>query len=315
MNSEQYTSRSHRTTFKPKKSHSTLKTVLTTLGVLLAVIAIALGALGFKVYSDAKTAVNAAQDPKASSISVTTADFANKDPFTTLIVGTDTVAGQKVATTIVLAAINPTTKKTTFLNIAPDIIMSDEKTTFAQFYREQGLQATINKLQSLFNVKINKYALLDMNMLGSLTQATGGVAVENATTFSADGYSFNVGTLNLKTTAKTNAYLDYRETDTEDSFLTRQQGVGMALLDNLKQPKILVTHYSAILDTLSANVKTNITFADSRTIARNYYQALQTTTKINLHTNTDKSTGGAIKSLNTTKAAKAGQTFNEALAN
>lgn len=313
MNSEQFTSRSNRTAFKPKKKHSTLHTVMITLGVLIAVVVIALGALGFKVYSDAKTAVNAAQDPKASSISVTTTNFANKDPFTTLIIGTDTVAGKKVATTIILAAINPSTNKTTFLNIAPDIIMTNKKATFAQYYSERGLQATINKLQSLFNVRINKYALIDMNMLGSLTQATGGVTVENDTKFSADNYSFNVGTLKLTSTAKTNAFINYRKTDTEDSFLARQQGVGMALLDNLKQPKLLVTHYSAILDTLSANVKTNITFADSRTIARNYYQALQTTTKINLHTNTDSSTGTEIKTLNTNKAAQAGETFNDAL--
>ncbi|HEY4399818.1 MAG TPA: LCP family protein [Lactobacillaceae bacterium] len=304
----------HSERLKPKKNQSIWRRITKIVALVLLIVLIASAAFAGYLYTKAQATITSAQDPNRTQIHVSANDLSGKTALTTLVIGTATVKNENLATTIVIAGVNAKQQTMTLLSVDADTYLQDKQTTLAQYYASAGLQATIDELSTLFNVKISKYVLADMNGLGDFAQAAGGIVVENDTHFIAKGWEFPTGSVLLKTAKQVNAFTTYLDNDSEEGYLTRQQAVGMELLTQVKKPATLLLHTSGLLGALGKHVKTNVSFADSQKILLNYHNALKTQKKIHVH-NSDLTLydGTTVSIIPDQEQKQSAQTFAKAL--
>ncbi|MDM5143083.1 Transcriptional regulator LytR [Lactococcus lactis] len=144
-------------------------------------------------------------------------------------------------------------------------------------------------VKDLLNASINKVIQIDVNKMGSLVQATGGITMQNPKAFKAEGYEFKQGTVNLQTADQVQAYMTQIDDTDLDASITRIQNVSMELYGNIQKIAHMkklesFNYYREILYAFSNTVKTNISFNDAKTIVMSYSKALKNTSKLNLHT-------------------------------
>lgn len=88
-----------------------------------------------------------------------------------------------------LAATNPRLQQTTVINLSTSAILPD-KQTLLTLYNSKGEAAVIKEMEKLLQVKINKFVGRNFDQMGELVQAIGGVSIQNANEFSAQGFKF-----------------------------------------------------------------------------------------------------------------------------
>ena len=173
-----------------KKKRKVLKIFL----FVLLFFIIILGAVGGKVYFDLKTAVTKAYvNPPTQMTSIS---LKKKEPFTTAILGISKIDGKDVLVSANLAATNPRLQQTTVINLSTSAILPD-KQTLLTLYNSKGEAAVIKEMEKLLQVKINKFVGRNFDQMGELVQAIGGVSIQNANEFSAQGFKFPQGTVAL----------------------------------------------------------------------------------------------------------------------
>lgn len=264
-----------------KKKHPVLKVIL----ILVALIIIAISAIAYMLYKNVNTTFSNSYTnfPKTTHV-----DLKKAQPFTTLIIETGTNKSKNIAYAAVLASTNKTTKQTTFMNFPVFATLPNTK-TINDIYASEGATGVIQSIKDLMDVSVNKVIQIDINKIGSLIEATGGVSMQNPRAFNAEGYEFKQGTVNLKTADQVQAYLTQLDDTDLDASITRIQNVSMALYGNVQNivrtKKIQsVNYYRDILHAFTNMAKTNVTFDDAKTIGLNYNKALMHTSKLNLHT-------------------------------
>ena len=264
-----------------KKKHPVLKVIL----ILVVLILVAIGAIVYSMYKNVdRTFSNSYMNyPKTTQV-----DLKKSQPFTTLIIETGTNNSKKVAYAAVLASTNKTTKQTTFMNFPVFATLPNTK-TINDIYSSEGTTGLIQSIKDLMNVSVNKVVQIDIDKMGSLIEATGGVSMQNPRAFNAEGYEFKQGTINLKTADQVQAYLTQLDDADLDASITRIQNVSMALYGNVqnivRSKKIQnINYYRDILSAFTNMAKTNVNFDEAKTIGLNYNKALMHTSKLNLHT-------------------------------
>lgn len=258
-----------------KKKRATLKIILAVLLFLVLVI----GAVGGKVYFDLKTAVTKAYvNPPTQMTSVS---LKKKEAFTTAILGISKIDGKDVLVSADIAATNPRLQQTTVINLSTSALLSDNQSLLT-LYNSGGEAAVIKEMENLFQVKTNKFVRIDLDQMGELVQAMGGVSIQNANEFTAQGFKFPQGTVALNNTKEVAAYFTRLNTgDTKKAF-ARQQEVVMAVLSKLKSPLLLIRHYGQILTAFPKVFKTSFNFGNVKALVLNYRGALSIK-KINIH--------------------------------
>lgn len=258
-----------------KKKRPTLKIILAVLLFLVLVI----GAVGGKVYFDLKTAVTKAYvNPPMQMTSVS---LKKKEAFTTAILGISKIDGKDVLVSADMAATNPRLQQTTVINLSTSALLPDNQSLLT-LYNSGGEAAVIKEMGNLLQVKTNKFVRIDLDQMGKLVQAIGGVSVQNANEFTAQGLKFPQGTVALNNTKEVAAYFTRLNTgDTKKAF-ARQQEVVMAVIGKLKSPLLLIRHYGQILTAFPKVFKTTFNFGNVKALALNYHGALSIK-KINIH--------------------------------
>lgn len=264
-----------------KKKHPVLKVIL----ILVALIIIAISAILYTLYKNVDTTFSNSYTtfPKTTQV-----DLKNAQPFTTLIIETGTNNSKNIAYAAVLASTNKATKQTTFMNFPVFATLPNTK-TINDIYSSEGTAGIIQSIKDLMHVSVNKVIQIDIDKIGSLIEATGGVSMQNPRAFNAEGYQFKQGTISLKTADQVQAYLTQLGDTDLDASITRIQNVSMALYGNiqngLRSKKIeSVNYYRNILHAFTNMAQTNVNFDDAKTIGLKYNQALMHTSKLNLHT-------------------------------
>lgn len=258
-----------------KKKRKVLKIFL----FVLLFFIIILGAVGGKVYFDLKTAVTKAYvNPPTQMTSIS---LKKKEPFTTAILGISKIDGKDVLVSANLAATNPRLQQTTVINLSTSAILPD-KQTLLTLYNSKGEAAVIKEMEKLLQVKINKFVGMNFDQMGELVQAIGGVSIQNANEFSAQGFKFPQGTVALNKAEEVAAYFTLLNAgDTKKAF-ARQQEVVMAVVSKLKSPRVLIRHYGQILTAFPKVFKTSFNFENVKALALNYHGAIRIK-KINIH--------------------------------
>ncbi|MCI1840514.1 LCP family protein [Lactococcus cremoris] len=197
-----------------KKKRPTLKIILAVLLFLVLLI----GAVGGKVCFDVKTAVTKAYvNPPTQMTSVS---LKKKEAFTTAILGISKIDGKDVLVSADMAAMNPHLQQTTVINLSTSALLPDNQSLLT-LYNSGGEAAVIKEMENLLQVKTNKFIRIDLDQMGELVQAIGGVSIQNANEFTAQGFKFPQGTVALNNTKEVAAYFTRLNTgDTKKSFCT-----------------------------------------------------------------------------------------------
>ncbi|MGX5377054.1 LCP family glycopolymer transferase [Ligilactobacillus sp. LYQ135] len=239
------------------------------LGIFLLVDVLAIA----KMYYDANSALkNTYKKVKQEQ----TIKLDGRHPFSVLILGADTGeygrSYQGRSDTIMVAAVN--NHKTTLVSIPRDTKVSiaghgtDNKINAAYSY--DGISGAMNTVESYLGVPINYYIELNMKGLKELSAAIGPVKINNNLDFTSDGIHFEKGEITIDS-SNILAYIRMRHEDPNGDYgrQMRQRQVVTAMIEKLASVKSIVK-YKSILNVLSANMKTNLTFSDMQKIFIHY---------------------------------------------
>ncbi len=139
---------------------------------MLLFLVLLIGAVGGKVYFDVKTAVTKAYvNPPTQMTSVS---LKKKEAFTTAILGISKIDGKDVLVSADMAAMNPRLQQTTVINLSTSALLPDNQSLLT-LYNSGGEAAVIKEMENLLQVKTNKFIRIDLDQMGELVQAIGGV--------------------------------------------------------------------------------------------------------------------------------------------
>ncbi|GAB2023944.1 LCP family protein [Lactovum odontotermitis] len=269
---------------KHKKKHRGLKIFL---GILILLILAAGAAVG-KVYFDARNAISQTQTSEFKTAPVT---LSKTTPFSTLIIGTSSVDGKKVVAAALAASVNPNTKKTTVVNIDPVKVLPDGS-TILQTYQSGGGTALQDKMQALLGLTFNKVIVFNLDGLGDFVEATGGISIQNPKAFTAGGFKFDQGSLKLSTNEQVKAYLSLIDASDTTAMADRRRNVAMAVFENIRKTPTL-QNYQKILNSISDNLQTDLSFSDFVKVALDYRNSLSLN-KMNVHSTTADESGTQV---------------------
>ncbi|MBC9720137.1 MAG: LCP family protein [Lactobacillus sp.] len=267
-----------------KKTSKRKKRIFLIVGILF-VILIGTGVYGGKVYFDIRDTINKTYK-KVDRIQGykhdETVDYKTGQPFSILLLGVDTGdfgrTDQGRSDSIVVATVNPNTKKTTLVSIARDtyteIINKNKKDKINHAYAYGGIPTAIATVENLLDIPINHYVEINMKGMKDLIDTVGGVDVNNPFSFNYEGTNFSIGRLHLNG-ADAVKYSRMRYDDPKGDYgrQNRQRQVISGIIDEIKSVNTL-TNYSGIFGVLGNNVKTDISWETLQTLAKNYRVSL-----------------------------------------
>jgi len=207
----------------------------------------------------------------------------DKEPVSILLMGTDTGAlGRTFAgrtDSMMVVTINPTTNKTTITSLARDTAVNIpgyedygiSKINAAYAYGKS--KTAITTVQSMLNIPIDFYAIINMGGMEKIIDEVGGVDLTPTLTFSYGGYSFKKGVQTHMNGKKALAYSRMRDDDPLGDYgrQTRQRKVIMALLN--KSNSITSLLNQSFISSLAKQTQTDLTFNDLTALATNYRKA------------------------------------------
>jgi LCP family protein required for cell wall assembly len=203
-----------------------------------------------------------------------------KKPLVVLLMGTDTGAlgrDYKGRTdSIMVLVLNPRTKKSTIVSIERDF-----QVNFPQYpqyspskinaaYTYGGVKLLSQTLDRYFKIPVNTYALINMGGMKSIIDQLGGVDITPLLSFDYEGYSYKKGVTTHMNGDKALEYCRMRYDDPEGDYgrQKRQRQVLTAIIKSGADVQSLLK--PAFLNSVSSQVRTDLTFSDLAQIAKSY---------------------------------------------
>lgn len=186
-------------------------------------------------------------------------------PFNVYITGIDTYG--EISTTgrsdvNMIASINPKTKQILLTSIPRDYYIEQtcqgnqkDKLTHTGFF---GVGCTLTSVENFFGIELNYYARVNFSSLEKIVNALGGVTVDNPHDFSAGGFHFEEGNIQLNG-AQALAFSRERYSFVDGDFERGrdQMRVLTAIINKITSPAI-ITNYSSVLDAIADTFQTNM---------------------------------------------------------
>lgn len=214
------------------------------------------------------------------------ASIRQQKPTSILLLGADTGAlGRKYqgrTDTMILATVNPKTKKVTLNSIPRDTLAEMVGTKKRQMnklnaaYAIDGAKMAVNSTKKLLGVPIDYYVTVNMGAVKKLVNDVKGVTVNVPFSFNYEGTKYKKGTMHLNGKQALN-YSRMRYSDPQGDYgrQKRQRQVITAVLKKMMQPQ-MVGQYNNIMADVEKNVKTNLTNADMKRLVLHYRKAATT---------------------------------------
>lgn len=206
----------------------------------------------------------------------------DKEPISILLLGVDTGdlgrTEQGRSDSMIVATVNPNTKKTTLLSIPRDtyteIVGMGFQDKLNHAYAYGGTSMAINSVQNLLDIPIDYYVTVNMAGIQEIVNAVGGIDIVSPLTFSSEGYDFYAGeTVHLDGEgALAFARMRYEDPQGDTGRQARQRLVIEGVIDKAISPSTLL-NYQEILGSLSNNVQTNFQMSDYLGLQGNDYMA------------------------------------------
>lgn len=271
---------------KPKKKKKWLRILLLTISLLL----LGTGAYAYSLYKSTEAAVGEMHEPIKREKSVKREEVVaveKLDPISFLILGVDERKGDSGRSdTMVVLTVNPTKKSMQMMSIPRDTRVnivgygSEDKINHAYAYG--GVEMAIDTVEEFLDIPIDYYVKVNMESFKEIVDAVGGITVNNTLSFNFEGSYFPEGQIELNGT-KALKYARMRKLDPNGDFgrQDRQKEVIQAVI---KKGASLGTlgNFQDILDAISQNIKTNLTFDEMKDIQAEYREAIQNVEQLNI---------------------------------
>ena len=254
-------------------------------------ILIILLVVGYPIYQ----ALHAISDPlreRKSSLRNKQVDLAKKEPFSLLLLGIED--NGRTDTTMVIT-VNPKQNTIKMLGIPEDtrVQMAESKKwdKISHAYQTGGTERSMETVEQYLGIPIDYYVRINTEGVEDLINAMGGITIENQQEFTYDGHHFAKGKIRL-TGEEALAYMRMRQLEPggEEGRQKRRHEVVEEVIRTGANIRSL-THYDKIATTLMNNVKTNITLSEMLKIKKNYQDAVQNVSYINMEGTAKKING------------------------
>lgn len=271
-----------------KEPHHTIGQSL--LVCLFAVIFV-VGAYALRLYGQTKSALESTYQSAGAIQSATV--FKNKKPFSILLLGADTGAlgrtYQGNSDTMIVVTVNPQTEKVVLTSVPRDTmaqIIGTKEFTVQKInaaYMHGGSEMAMDTVNSLLNMMIDYYLTINMGGLQKVVDALGGVDVDVPFDFSYAGSTFKKGQQHLNgTEALSYARMRYDDPNNDYGRQMRQRQIITSVIKSAMSTGTLA-NFKEVLNSVSKNMKTNLTFNDMITIFQNYRSAGRTVKSDYIH--------------------------------
>lgn len=257
---------------KKRKKKSTFKKILVTLLVVLLIIVGAGVFVAWRVYSDVQSSTDEMyeevqhEQKREKPVEVDNGE----DPFSILLMGIDTGALGRTETgrsdTLMLMTVNPNTEQTTLVSIPRDtyteIVGHGTSDKINHAYAFGGTEMTMNTVQNLFDIPVDYFVSVNMEGLEQIVDAVGGIDITPQLTFDYEGgYSFTKGqTIHMDgETALAYSRMRYDDPNGDYGRQERQREVVLTTVKKMASVESAM-NYKGVLNSLSSNMQTNLTF-------------------------------------------------------
>ncbi|WP_219835819.1 LCP family protein [Paenibacillus sp. R14(2021)] len=201
------------------------------------------------------------------------------DSFTVLVLGVDERQNDRGRSdTMIVLTVNPAKRSMLMFNIPRDsrteIIGHGTVDKINHAYAFGGVQMSLQTVENFIDYPIDYFVKVNMEGFAHLIDMVGGVEVDNPFAFDYEGDHFDKGHLQLDGTQALK-YSRMRYDDPRGDFgrNTRQRDILQEIMKNALSMSS-VTHVQAMLSELGDSVKTNITFSEMKTFAKDYRQSI-----------------------------------------
>ncbi|RZT21365.1 LCP family protein [Fictibacillus sp. BK138] len=254
-----------------------MKKFLIIIGIMLGLAVLGVGGYAFYLYDSAKDAVSEMHEkietdkPKP----VITGKEEDLKPISIMLLGVDEREGDSGRSdTIIIVAVDPKEDKMLMFSIPRDTRTEivgkgmDDKINHA--YAFGGTQMAMDTVENFLDTPIDYYVKVNMESFKDIVDAVGGVNVNNPRAFDYEGYSFPAGQQELEgKEALAYSRMRYEDPKGDLGRNDRQRQVINSIIDKGARVSS-ITKFDNILDILSDNVKTNMTFQEMKDIQKNY---------------------------------------------
>lgn len=249
-------------------------------GIIVGLVVLSIGGYAYYLYDSTKDAVNDMHEkvetdqPKP----IVTGNTKDLKPISIMLLGVDEREGDSGRSdTMMIIAVDPKKDKMLMFNIPRDtrteIVGKGREDKINHAYAFGGTQMAMDTAENFLDTSIDYYVKLNMQSFKDIVNAVGGVEVNNSFAFSDGGYTFPEGRQELNgQEALAYSRMRYQDPKGDLGRNDRQRQVITSIIDKGARVSS-ITKFDNILDILSENVKTNMTFQEMKDIQKNYKNA------------------------------------------
>ncbi|WLD95476.1 LytR family transcriptional regulator [Alkalihalobacillus sp. AL-G] len=248
--------------------------------IILFFCLILIGTAGyaFYLYDSVKETAGEMHEPLSDPSEKPSIKGSGKGPISILLMGVDERPGDRGRSdTMIVITVNPNEDSMYMFNIPRDtrteIIGKNKQDKINHAYAFGGTEMAVKTVENFLDIPIHYYIKVNMESFKDIVNAVGGVNVNNKFAFNQNGFNFNKGELHLNGD-KALAYSRMRKRDPKGDLgrNARQQQVIKAVINEGAKVSS-ITKFDNVLDVLSENVRTNMTFKEMKSIQANYKNA------------------------------------------
>nr|WP_308438515.1 LCP family protein [Apilactobacillus nanyangensis] len=244
-------------------------------------------------------------------------------PISLLFMGTDTDFGGRSykgrTDSMMVVTLNPKTETTTMVSIPRD--MKVNLPDFPQYspskinaaYTYGGVKEAINAVESHFSIPIDYYVTLSLGGLKKAIDQVGGVDVVSPLTFDYQGEHYTKGVEEHMDGTKAMWFSNMRYQDPQGDYgrQARQRLVLTALIRKAISYKTVVN--TGFLDSISKNLKTDLTMGDMTKLALNYRGTNKNVKNDYAHGTNDNEYGVSFQDVSGAEQQRISKVINDSL--
>lgn len=262
---------------------------LKVIGIFLLVILIGTGCFAYSVFHNVTKSIDDMHTPmqRESTKRTENINLTKTNPFSVLVLGVDERENDRGRSdTMIVLTVNNTKQSIKMVSIPRDsyteMIGRNTMDKINHAYAFGGITMAMDTVENFLDIPIDYYVKVNMKGFQDIVDALGGVTVENELDFTYGGEHFEKGTLTL-TGEEALKYSRMRYEDPNGDFgrQNRQRQIIQAIIEKGVSLSSLVK-YNRILDALSNNIQTNLTFDELNDIQKNYRKATKTFDQITI---------------------------------
>ena len=269
-------------TQRSRRHHRKRKSLLLVFSLTLLFLGtLSISAYGVSMYHNLKKTANTMYKPRKSSTK--SPDLAKGEPVSFLIMGIANDSKRKTdyrSNALMVVTVNNQLKETTITSIPRDYYVEiagtdGEYNKINAAHVFGGADMQIKTVENILHIPINHYFSVDMDAMKDLGDAVGGVTVNNAFAFDAEGIHYPKGKQHLGGwEALQYARMRYEDPEGDYGRQRRQREVLIQLTDKLLSFNSLL-NYQEILDVIGENGETDLSFDQMMSMLKQYTPALK----------------------------------------